>query len=889
MTNSGLTTQSINNRLVGLPTGAGDKGNSFPSSLMRFQVRSLATSKQPITRKGSKKTAKSKKTQRLVPQKKIQSEKRTLKGAIGKTCFTIYIPFWTDLFEGHVTADQVQDTIAKVVALHDKLIANHGIPEGTKRFKSLFLYSINLSEGRAPKQLDWVATGRVDLWPTQLSFLRPIYRLIKDRDSTDPDSIRIGSVGMRYLITLSKLNRVCSSYSNLDVANIKATFKLEPAFMKDYEQFARNLIGEVSDKITSSDIAISPFFGPSNGPNGINKILSSGMEAYHLVFHDSKLWSAFKRLCALTSNQHFQTFVERIASDYKLQSEENKELKVKGIRLRKLTSVPDSGNKSRTIAICDFWTQSLLASIERIVIRVTHKLFPTQCAYFSHSDGWNDILNFPQQEDLVSLDASEWTDNLPSSLQYIVMKILFGQSIADAWKALAVSCPWYLGNTNSKPIRYGKGQGMGTKGSFAIAQLTNLIFIRYCLNKEYPHVNPFFREVGDDMVIQDPAKKMRGYFESIGVPINLSKTKSFTNRGSFVEFVSRNSWDGNDVSIVSPSLTVKFRQNNYYVLTLKAHLAERGINLSISDLLDLKRRAYLHEGKVQKAAKLLEEKDKILRLASIVNIAYPDLGILTQEESDGIPAFTDQELRTILLALVLAPAIKLVEFETTPVSRDDRIKAEQLFILKTQLDNTELDFWQFANENKLGVASIRQLNVFSQLTSKKAQLAETGHQAIVDGFELPQLLSQSPCLQTGEVGINSEAVKFLLELNASANSVILDTKFVTKVSLLDKANTSALLGLFSDLGSALGCQITKSGKNIQLKPGSKRPGVIIARDDYVTKLLHNLKLNRYTEELRSNNKISQSVSFQHVTRSPDGTGEIQKLPAPHGGGTFNND
>jgi hypothetical protein len=56
--------------------------------------------------------------------------------------------------------------------------------------------------------------------------------------------------------------------------------------------------------------------------------------------------------------------------------------------------------------------------------------------------------------------------------------------------------------SSTKTIKYGKGQGMGTKGSFAIAQLTNLLFIKFLYQELYPtNQNPFYLEVGDDMVL----------------------------------------------------------------------------------------------------------------------------------------------------------------------------------------------------------------------------------------------------------------------------------------------------------------------------------------------------------------------------------------------------
>lgn len=82
---------------------------------------------------------------------------------------------------------------------------------------------------------------------------------------------------------------------------------------------------------------------------------------------------------------------------------------------------------------------------------------------------------------------------------------------------------------------------MGTKGSFVIAQLTNLLFVEFLLEKHYGSDHSlFFTEVGDDMVVEDPGFHLKGEFEDIGVPINAAKTKHSTVEGSFVEFVSRN-------------------------------------------------------------------------------------------------------------------------------------------------------------------------------------------------------------------------------------------------------------------------------------------------------------------------------------------------------------
>lgn len=82
---------------------------------------------------------------------------------------------------------------------------------------------------------------------------------------------------------------------------------------------------------------------------------------------------------------------------------------------------------------------------------------------------------------------------------------------------------------------------MGTKGSFVIAQLTNLIFLRFIYSEEYPDLkDPFFLEVGDDMIVEGDMETFSKRFNDIGVPININKTKVSTECGNFLEFVSRN-------------------------------------------------------------------------------------------------------------------------------------------------------------------------------------------------------------------------------------------------------------------------------------------------------------------------------------------------------------
>lgn len=155
----------------------------------------------------------------------------------------------------------------------------------------------------------------------------------------------------RLFVTLFKINRVSESFKELDVNNIKATFKIDQDLFSEFERFVRTELSTESELIDLVDLNITPFGGPTNGPNGVPKLESAPMEAYALIQNKDGLIKYFTDYCHVTSNQPFLGYLESVAEVYK---NENPNANLNKIKLRKLTAVTDSGNKSRVIAICDY-------------------------------------------------------------------------------------------------------------------------------------------------------------------------------------------------------------------------------------------------------------------------------------------------------------------------------------------------------------------------------------------------------------------------------------------------------------------------------------------------------------------------------------------------------
>jgi len=751
---------------------------SIPYMVSHIRCKSVISSSKPSFELKSKTT---KDNKGIVPSS----------GYIGDTRFDLLIPIFSKSLGEIFSPEELSTFINLTVVSHDKFIKNHGIIEGTAKWKVITTYATALLEGREPENPGWVSTGRKDKWPKALTHLRPVFHLIIDSiDNKDTEYVQ--TEARRFLNTLFKLNRVCSANKTLETLHeLKTRFKLDPELLRRFEKFSREFLADVRDNITLSDISFELFLGPSHGPNGKPKLETASAEAAVLV-KDIKLYSALKDMCVITNNNTFLSFVERIAQENKMVTDH--------ILLRKITSIADKGNKARVIAICDFVTQSILAPVERIVVKTTMTLFRKQCCYYSHSQGWDDIQSQSEEvrQGLVSLDASAWTDNLPATLQYIVMKALFGQRLADAWYAFAVKCPWFV-HPRARPITYGKGQGMGTKGSFAIAQLTDLIFVKFSLGELYPDSDdPYFMKVGDDLIVFDPSRKLRDRYEQIGVPINLTKSKFKTTSGTFTEFVSRNAWNGNDYSIVSPGLISKFLRNDHYGPTLFNHLRERDPTYpSFIEIFDMKKEI-LSKSKMN--LDLLEDRTRtVVKLTTVLDIAE---GTQLVEHPDDIWGDTSTtEILLFLENLILSTLGALVHASTQLMgdrnAKIARAKAELLLSRLSLLSDGD-DLIDFIESNSMSLVEAAAAQEMISLARVSRTKYDKGINIVVP--ERTLLRNLDTC---NSYIIEPESIQFLLKTQDKLGESVVGYKTTTRLSLFDKANTKTVLYLYRYLNGVL--------------------------------------------------------------------------------------
>jgi hypothetical protein len=513
-------------------------------------------------------------------------------------------------------------SIDEVKKLHNDFIVHLGIEFGTKKYKKVQHYCIQLMEGiKNPEHPDRLSTGAKDFWPNCIGSIRPLYHQVRDKGP-----YRI--VGDQIIRSLFAMQRTVEDFSQITLDKIEYEAKVDKDFLNRYTEFCINKYKEyglyetsLKEGVIDDYIITPPISIEASGPNGVKKSWSAGYEASALVVN-KELMIPITNICKITKNEKFLTFINHMAKEYnRISSEEriqfpektdigkkdkhsrnvkilnptclsvdsvytstNIVLKDKAV-LRLLVSVPDKGNKSRTVAIPDYFTQCLLTPFDKI-INDTIKVFYPTCSNISDHEGGFDKLVQSIRIGTVCTDAESWTDTFSTKFQEVHVKALFGGEFSTEWQKLVCRCKWSVKGSNNS-IYYKTGQGMGTKGSFSIASLAYLTLFEFLIMDYYPHLITstlpkteklvgVFNGIGDDTWCQDPeGKVLKALTELAGIPVNISKSKFATKENLVGEYVSRNLNYGNDVSRISSSICRNVGQNIFYLTNLFIHINER--------------------------------------------------------------------------------------------------------------------------------------------------------------------------------------------------------------------------------------------------------------------------------------------------------------------------
>lgn len=718
----------------------------------------------------------------------------TKKGMIdGK--FHLYKPIFK-VGTPEYSGEQIETFIDGIIDTHNSFIKNLGIKFGTEHYKKICLYCILLCEKRESiESPSRVSIGKTDKWPNCFGYLRPIYRVVIN-DTIDADR---RAANLQLLHTLFKLNKVCEGFSELDIENIKSTFELPRELELEFTEYLKKELGDNSAN-NLKKLKASPSFGSSNGPNGVPKMQSASMEAHEMI--NSSLFEPFKAYCELTGNQPLIDYMETQSESYI-----DKGTKDKCV-LRKLSAIPDAGNKSRVIAICDFWTQSLLSQLEKVEETHMNQKFGEFSSYYSHSLGFNKVKEVCNT-DWRSIDASSWTDNFPSRLQYLYLKVRYGKPLAYAWRCLAADCLWQIG-TSSLTVKYGKGQGMGTRGSFIIASVTDHYWLQFMSMKHYKRIVPY-QKVGDDLVIEDKDNVFTSFYNSIGVPVNTSKSKMLTPGGHYVEYVSRQLWNRRDVSPISPKLVNKTRRQPFLTYMLLNHISER---------MEVDRKVFL-ASLVQNMELKEAEKNKLFYLIDVFN------RFSNQGEEDHTyslnPPSEEQFARIVLEALIVSNnRIRLKDGHVAErLSEEDNDKYSNL--LNIQLAGDLGDF-SLASQQRLDLTELKTFLFYKRMFTESHEVYSASLGEILP--KMPPFWIQST--ETGFREVNREVINFAFDLLLVTDKKICEQKIIHSLHNSVRENNKINILLFKSLNKI----VKRSTEDLKIPATFNLPPVRLLFDSY---------------------------------------------------------
>lgn len=219
------------------------------------------------------------------------------------------------------------------------------------------------------------------------------------------------------------------------------------------------------------------------------------------------------------------------------------------------------GFKSRVIAVADYQTQYMLQPIHDWIFKVLSRLASDYT--FDHDRGFRRLSEFTRTSSFVAcFDLSNATDAFPVSFTELVLKHLLpgGQTVAPLWRAVMTILPF-------KGKWYKRGQPMGLLSSWAAFAISHhyVVWIsaflagRPVFRQVMRNPDNFYGIVGDDVFITHAA--VAHYYSlimnALGVKINLTKSLVVTSDKRVSEFVKRNSFNGEEISAISPTLIIK--------------------------------------------------------------------------------------------------------------------------------------------------------------------------------------------------------------------------------------------------------------------------------------------------------------------------------------------
>jgi len=450
------------------------------------------------------------------------------------------------------------DCAEKLFVRFSKLYGDKGPKWTVEHFKLVYNIGTRVSLGLTFSPIPWTRSSK-DGFPSIICD----FRQFLTSDNIWEKRLALTCIRLYPLIVLP-ISRDVSNITTEAVDNPERAQAI-----KDFGNFIKTFV-KVKLKY-KPEIGYDASYSLGSGPNG-PALLNSHLDVYAL-----KKEGLFPTLLS---------FFNLVKHPLKRSFEYIDKIGPEGIDTSKLKSakisfLPESGGKTRVIAVVDFWTQQLLRPIHIALMDLVRDI--PMDGTFNQNAAFSRLLKQKDTKFSASFDLSAATDRFPIRPQYVLISVLFGIPIANHWVKLLVDRDYaYMdADKQEKKIRWKVGQPLGAYSSWITFSITHHLLIQYCAylcSDKSSFVLWSFTDyvlLGDDIVILDEAvaKQYELLLGQMGVIIH--PLKSFVAHGHCGEFTKRLFWHGKEISPLPITIFRSIKESLYNVPQFLEMITER--------------------------------------------------------------------------------------------------------------------------------------------------------------------------------------------------------------------------------------------------------------------------------------------------------------------------
>lgn len=359
-----------------------------------------------------------------------------------------------------------------------------------------------------------------------------------------------------------------------DITNVISThprgdvlLSVDNEFRQFLERFTRTR-GWYLGSLQTNRNADNAFETLSKGPNG-PAVAYAHIDA-RAVIDDGNLFKNIRNLNLALGQEWITEWLERMAEEVNSSTD---------YLTGKLGFSAEPGGKTRMFAIGDYWSQTSLKVVQVSLYNTLKKICTDSTA--DQDKGFKTLLKESHGRRTYCFDLSAASDRIPAIMQKHRLRLLGGDSLADAWHKVMTDRYFTIKRTGVK-VKWEVGQPLGLLSSFPSFALWHHDIIQFAANREnFRKGKPLrffkrYRLLGDDVVIFDD-KVAKAYqdliINEIGLTINISKSVFGDKEKSQIEFAKRLSLNGTEMSSIKHNILSK--SDKHSLLDLVDILRER--------------------------------------------------------------------------------------------------------------------------------------------------------------------------------------------------------------------------------------------------------------------------------------------------------------------------